>query len=137
METGAAQKITSYRDLVVWEKAMELVIASYQIAKQLPPSEHYGLTSQIQRAAVSIPANIAEGHGQSHLGDYLHHLSVATGSLRELETHVLIACRLSYLKKRDAEAALNLATEVGRMLTALTQRLRSRKASPSASGSET
>ncbi len=121
------RKITSYRDLLVWEKAMDLVVASYRLAKRLPGNETYGLASQIQRAAVSIPANIAEGHARRHLGDYLHHLSVANGSLRELETHILIACRLSYLQQSEVDPTLGLAAEVGRMLTGLTQKLRTRK----------
>ncbi|MBZ5502136.1 MAG: four helix bundle protein [Acidobacteriia bacterium] len=89
--------IKSYRDLLVWQKAMDLVVASYGIAKKLPAQEMYGLVTQIQRAAASIPANIAEGHGRKHRGDYLHHLSIARGSLLELETHLLIAGRLGYL----------------------------------------
>lgn len=87
----------SYRELLVWQKAMDLVVESYRIASLLPKAELYGLRSQIQRAAVSIPANIAEGHGREHLGDYLHHLSAATGSLMELETHFLITEKLSFL----------------------------------------
>ena len=66
--------VNSYRALRVWQKAMDLVLTSYEVAKQFPQSELYGLMSQIQKAAVSIPANIAEGHGREHLGDYLHHL---------------------------------------------------------------
>ena len=88
--------IRSYRDLKVWERAMDLVVASYKFTELLPKSEAYGLVPQIGRAAVSIPANIAEGHGREHLGEYLHHLSVANGSLMELETHFLIANRLAY-----------------------------------------
>jgi four helix bundle protein len=79
--------VKSYRDLKVWEKAMDLVVESYRITKLLPRGEAYGLATQIQRAAVSIPANIAEGHGIDHLGDYLRHPSMAKGSLTELETH--------------------------------------------------
>ena len=127
MDGNVIHKITSYRDLLVWEKAMDLVVASYRLAKRLPGNETYGLASQIQRAAVSIPANIAEGHARRHLGDYLHHLSVANGSLRELETHILIACRLSYFQQSEVDPALGLAAEVGRMLTGLTQKLRSRE----------
>ena len=66
--------LKSYRELKVWQKAMDLVVESYRVSKLLPKSEMFGLTSQIQRAAVSIPANIAEGHGREHLGDYLRHL---------------------------------------------------------------
>ena len=77
MSTNAAVK--SYRDLQVWQKAMALVVESYSVAKFLPKSESYGLIGQMQRAAVSVPANIAEGHGREHLGDYLRHLSIANG----------------------------------------------------------
>jgi four helix bundle protein len=87
--------IKSYRDLRVWERAMDLVAASYKLTELLPRSEVHGLTAQIRRAVVSIPANIAEGHGREHLGDYLHHLSVTNGSLMEPETHFLIANRLA------------------------------------------
>ena len=121
--------IRSYRDLKVWQKAMDLVEESYRIAKRLPKSETFGLASQIQRAAVSIPANIAEGHGREHLGDYLHHLSVATGSLMELETHFLIAGRLSYVEASEVEAILNHTGEVSRMLSGLTTSLKSSKPS--------
>src|SRR5262245_48278962 len=95
--------VKSYRDLLVWQKAMNLVVESYRLANQLPKSELYGLTSQIQRAAISVPANIAEGHGRDHLGDYLRHLSIANGSLMELETHLLLIHRLAYLSIEDIE----------------------------------
>src|SRR5207247_9756088 len=80
--------IRSYRDFLVWQKAMGLVVECYRITTLLPKNETYGMVNQIQRAAVSVPANIAEGHGRDHLGDYLHHLSVANGSRMELETHL-------------------------------------------------
>lgn len=99
-------EIRSYRDLLVWQKAMDLVLECYRLGKLLPKSEMYGLTAQTQRSAVSIPANIAEGHGREHLGDYLHHLSVANGSLMELETHLLIIQRLSYLSVIEIKRAL-------------------------------
>ena len=116
--------VRSYRDLDVWQKAVELVVESYRLTKLLPKSEAYGLASQIRRAAVSIPANIAEGHGREHLGDYLHHLSVANGSLMELETHLLLTHRLDYLLVSQIEPVLKLAGEVGRMLAGLTRALR-------------
>jgi four helix bundle protein len=117
----------SYRDLLVWQRAMDLVAPSYALGKRLPANERFGLTSQIQRAAVSVPANIAEGHGRRHLGDYLHHLSIASGSLKELETHLLIAVRLGYLSEADLRPALQVSDEVGRMLTGLAQKLRTRQ----------
>ncbi len=120
-------QVRSYKDLLVWQKAMDLVVLSYELGRQLPDSERYGLATQIRRAAVSIPANIAEGHGRKHLGDKLHHLSVANGSLKELETHLLIAERLAFLKSAIIQPALKLAEELGRMLSVLTQKLEAKK----------
>ena len=121
--------VNSYRDLEVWQRATDLVIECYRLANRFPKNELYGLTSQIQRAAISIPANIAEGHGRDHLGDYLHHLSVANGSLMELETHLLIAARLSYLDEGDSKPVLSRTAEVGRMLAGLARALRKKRTS--------
>jgi four helix bundle protein len=118
------KRVGSYRDLLVWQKSMDLVVKSYELAKRLPSNEVYGLSSQIQRAAVSVPANIAEGYGRHHRGDYLHHVSIANGSLKELETHFLIAQRLAYLSEEQIATALQLTSELGRMLRALAQGLR-------------
>ncbi len=116
--------IRSYRELKVWGRAMDVVVASYKLTELLPKSEAYGLVTQIRRAAVSIPANIGEGHGREHLGDYLHHLSVANGSLMELETHLLIAGRLAYVRMNEIEPLLELTAKVSRMLAGLTKKLR-------------
>jgi four helix bundle protein len=116
--------IRSYQDLKVWQKAMDLVVESYKLTELLPGTELFGLAAQIRRAAVSIPANIAEGHGREHLGDYLHHLSVANGSLMELETHFLIGSRLSYFKVGKTQGALGLGAEIGRMLAGLVRKLK-------------
>jgi len=116
--------VSSYRDLKVWQKAMDLVVTSYALTKRFPQTEIYSLTSQIQRAAVSIPANIAEGHGREHLGDYLHHLSVANGSLMELETHFLLGGRLRYLSNDELTGILSQTEEVGRMLAGLIRSLK-------------
>ena len=121
------REVKSYKDLTVWQKAMDLVIICYQVSSQLPKTEIYGLSSQIQRAAVSIPANIAEGKGRNHLGDYIRHLSIANGSLKELETHLLIVNRLSYLETKHIEPALKLSDEIGRMLNSLIDKLTERK----------
>lgn len=125
--SDAKTSIASYRGLTVWQKGMDLVVSSYQLAKSLPASETYGLAIQIQRAAVSVPANIAEGYGRHHVGDYLHHVFIANGSLKELETHLLIAQRLSYLREDQIEPALALATQVGQMLRRLAQGLRKKQ----------
>ena len=108
---------------------MDLVVESYKIVSLFPKKEIYGLATQIQRLAVSIPANIAEGHGREHLGDYLHHLSCANGSLMELETHFLIASKLSYVSEAQLESALQSASELGRMLARLIGKLKTRRAS--------
>ena len=117
-------RVRSYRDLQVWQKAMALVVESYRVAKLLPKSETYGLIGQIQPAAVSIPANIAAGHGREHLGDSVRHLSVANGSLMELETHFLISVELEYLTRDQIAPVMAMTSEVGRMLTGLTRKLR-------------
>jgi len=121
---GVRKTVRSYRDLVVWQKAMDLVVESYLLSRLLPKFEIWGLASQIQRAAVSVPANIAEGQGREHLGDYVRHLSIANGSLMELETHLLLLIRLNYFAEPDLACALALTAEVGRMLTGLTQSLK-------------
>jgi len=115
--------IRSYRDLEVWQAAVDLVVEVYRFSAAFPKCETYGLRSQLRAAAVSVPANIAEGHGREHLGDYLHHLSVANGSLMELETHCIIAQRLSYAAE-DIPSLLKRAAEVGRMLAGLIRALK-------------
>jgi four helix bundle protein len=116
--------LKTYRELEVWQKAMDLVVAVYRLSGDFPPQERYGLASQIQRAAVSIPANIAEGYGRSHRGDYLHHLSIARGSLAELETHLTLVVRLGFLDREAVLEIWELTQEVGRMLTGMTQSLK-------------
>jgi len=115
--------LKSYRDLDVWEKSVDLVVLVYQLAKSFPSEEKFGLTSQIKKAAVSVPANIAEGYGRTHRGDYVHHLSMARGSLAELETHVVIAGRLNFIKRKETVETWNVAQEVGKMLNKLIQTL--------------
>ena len=119
--------IKGYRDLVVWQRAMDLVTETYRLTASFPRDERYGLVQQLNRAAVSIPSNVAEGHGRDHLGDYLHQLSVANGSLMELETQLMIAGRLGYLSRESEERILTHAGEVGRMLSGLARALRKRR----------
>src|SRR5690348_12240672 len=111
--------VRNYRDLVVWQKAMDLVEGVYRATQGWPSSEQYGLTSQVRWAAVSIPANVAEGQGRSGSRVFLHHLSMANGSLREVETHLLIAGRLSYLDYPTCDTLLQQMAEVGRLLLGL------------------
>ncbi len=121
-----AKRIASYRDLRVWQKAMDLVDVCYRVTKRLPSTERYGLVSQMQRASISVAANIAEGHGRRHLREKLHHLSIANGSLKETETLLLICQRQGHLAEKEVESALQLADEIGKMLTVLRQRLESK-----------
>ncbi|HEX6966689.1 MAG TPA: four helix bundle protein [Gemmatimonadaceae bacterium] len=114
----------AYRNLKVWQKAMDLVLEAYALARRLPANERYGLTSQLQRAAVSVPANIAEGNGRVHPGEYLHHLSIARGSLLELDTHLEVARRLDYFSEHDLAEIHRLRGHVSRMLHGLMARLR-------------
>ena len=97
---------SSYRKLDVWRRAMDIVFDCYKAAKKFPREELYGLTNQLQRAAVSIPANIAEGQGREHRKEFLNHLSIAHGSLAELETHLQIAERLHYLNSDTVQSLL-------------------------------
>ena len=111
--------LNTYRGLTVWQKAMDLVVASYRLSMRFPTEERYGLTSQLRRAAVSVPANIAEGYGRKHRREYLHHLSIARGSLAELETHVALAVRLEFVTREEALEVWDLSQEVGRILNKL------------------
>src|SRR2546430_10031541 len=108
--------IRSYRELEVWQKAMDLVVLCYQVAAKFPKGEMYGLVVQLQRAAVSVPANIAEGQGRNHTREFINHLSIAYGSLMEVETHLQIASRLNYLDGSMLDALLSKSAEIGRML---------------------
>jgi four helix bundle protein len=119
--------IESYRDLLVWQKAMGLVVECYRLSDLFPKTEMYGLASQLRRAAVSIPANIAEGHGREHLGDYLHHLSFANGSLMEVETHLLLAEKLSFLESKQVNQVLVASAEVDRILAGLIRSLKNKR----------
>ena len=113
----------NYRDLVVWQKAMDLVEIVYAVTANFPSDERFGLTSQVRRAAVSIPSNIAEGEGRRSRNEFGHFLSVAYGSLREVETQLLIAVRLGYAIAEYCQPAFDLADEVGRMLNGLSRSL--------------
>ena len=107
----------SYQDLEVWQKSMEFVIDCYKISKGFPSHELYGLTSQLRRAAVSIPSNIAEGHGRIHTKELTYHLSIAHGSLIEAQTQLRIAHRLGYLARPNLTLLLESSWRIGQMLT--------------------
>ena len=109
----------TYRDLKAWQKAMELVTEIYRNTRTFPREETYGLTSQIRRAAISIPSNIAEGQGRRLPGDFQYFLRNARGSLLELETQILISGNLGYLQGHEVEDLLKRSAEVGRILNGL------------------
>lgn len=121
--------ITSYRDLIVWQQAMALAASCYKATKSFPASEVYGMTSQIRRSAASIPANIAEGNGRENTGAYIHSLRIAQGSLKELETHVLLAETVELMQKPNAEQLLEACESVGKLLRALIRSLQEKLAS--------
>jgi len=107
-----------HEDLKVWQKGVDLVVSVYRLTGSFPKSELYGLTSQMRRAAVSVPSNIAEGHALKQTQAYLRHLAIASGSLAEVETQLEIARRLGYLSPESGEV-FEKAKEVGRMLVGL------------------
>ena len=120
--------IRSFRDLEAWQRAMDLVVAVYALAARLPREERYGLAMQLRRAAISIPANISEGHARGTRG-YLYFLSVALGSLAEVDTQLDLAGRLQMASARDLEALAEMTAELGRILHGLRRSLERRLAS--------
>ncbi len=116
--------IESHRDLLVWQKGMDLVEAIYRITQKLPSHEQFGLISQLRRAAVSIPSNIAEGYGRHSSGSYRQFLSTSRGSLLELETQIELCVRLNYLIQSDTSSILADITELSKMLTSLISKIR-------------
>jgi four helix bundle protein len=112
-------KLNSFRDLRVWQLGMELVELIYRLTQNFPKYEIYGLASQIQRAAVSVPSNIAEGHTREHTKEFLHHLSIAQASLAELETQLEIAARLKYVETSELGPILERVVSLGKQQYAL------------------
>jgi four helix bundle protein len=119
-------QITSYRDLKVWQESMSLVEGCYRFSSEFPKEELFGLTSQLRRAAVSVPANIAEGYGRDSRGSYVAFLKTAQGSLKELETHLMLAQRLKIGSLEMADRLLSQGDSIGRMLRALIRSLEGR-----------
>lgn len=120
------EKLESYRDLKVWQRAMTLAEACYLHTRSFPRDEMFGLTSQIRRAATSIAANIAEGYGREQTGLFIQFLRVSQGSLKELETHLLIAQRVKIGSQKEVEPLLDKCQELGKMLRALIRSLQGR-----------
>jgi len=111
--------VQSYRELIAWQKAMDFAAEVYRITRGFPKDESYGVTSQLRRAAVSIPSNIAEGQGRQTTGEFRQFLGHARGSLLETETQILLSERLKYLDQKTTEALLEQSAELGRILNGL------------------
>ncbi len=114
----------SYRELLVWQKAMQTVTDVYKLSGNFPKEETYGLTNQLRRAVVSVPSNIAEGQGRDSTKEFIHYLSIAYGSLMEVETQLQIAGNLNYLKESNVDKLLDQTAEIGRLLNGLSRSLR-------------
>lgn len=124
--SGERVGIRSHRDLLVWQRGMELAALVYGLARELPAEEKFGLVSQMCRAAVSVPANIAEGHGRAAPREFAHFLSIAKGSVMEVETLIMLTSRLGYVAESRISALLARTDEIGRMLTTLRERVNDR-----------
>jgi|SRR5579872_3630430 len=118
-----AKAIQTYRDLKAWDEAMYLVEDIYKITKKLPSEEQYGLRSQIRRCAVSLPSNIAEGHGRKGNKEFMHHLSIAKGSLSELETQLILCVRLEYISRTDLKPIWDRTQIVSKLISGLVKSL--------------
>jgi len=116
-------KIQSHRDLILWQKAMDLVVHVYRLTTPFPYSETHRLVAQMTRSAASVPANIAEGHARGTRKEFANFLALAKGSLMETETFLMLAIRLGYLKRTEAESVLELVTEISKILTAIRGKL--------------
>jgi len=121
--TEEKQKIRTFRDLLIWQKSIKLVTQIYEVTKIFPKEEAFGLTSQMRRCAVSIPSNIAEGHGRNSTRDYLRFFQIATGSLYELQTQLVIANNLSFFSEEAFISLEENAREIERMLSSFVRKL--------------
>ena len=118
-------EIRSHRDLVAWQKAMDLGIEVYRLTSTLPESERFGLVSQLRRASVSVASNIAEGYGRGATADYIRFLRASRGSLYEIDTQLLLAVRLEYIQTSSYDDILERINECGRVLAGLIRSLES------------
>lgn len=117
------ENIKDFKDLILWQRAMDLVVEVYQLVKKLPKEELFALSDQIRRAVISIPSNIAEGQGRNSSKEFIHFLSIAKGFKAELETQLLLCVRINYLTESEIEKAMSLIEEVGKMLNSLQKKL--------------
>jgi four helix bundle protein len=118
-----SSRIESYRDLLVWQHSVDLVVAVYSLTRAFPKEELFGLTSQVRRSATSIPANIAEGYGRQNTGSYRQFLKIAQGSLKELETHLIVAERVGLAAGDEIVPLLRRSDDIGKMLGQLIRKI--------------
>jgi four helix bundle protein len=116
--------VNSYKDLIVWQKAMALTEMIYALTQSFPKEEVYGLKSQVRRAAVSVPSNIAEGNARNSQAEYIQFLSIARGSLAEVETQLILAERFGYISREKNQSAFELQVEVGKMINTIIRKLK-------------
>ncbi|AUP77696.1 four helix bundle protein [Flavivirga eckloniae] len=114
----------SYRDLIVWQKSMEVVTLTYKLLKQFPEDEKFGLTSQIKRSSVSVPSNIAEGYGRNYRKDYVRFLNISRGSLYEMQTQFQIGMNLKFINENELKEIKVLSVEIEKMLNSLINKLK-------------
>jgi four helix bundle protein len=122
-ESGQRTIVNSYRDLLIWQSAIELAEKCYSATNSFPGREMYGMSAQIRRAAASIAANIAEGYGREQRGSFIQFLRIAQGSLKELETHIILSERVGLMARDNVGRLLNQSDDLGRMLRAMIRSL--------------
>ena len=118
-------KVKTYKDLIVWQKAMEMTTLLYKIIKKLPKEETYTLSDQMRRGAISIPSNIAEGFGRNSKKEYLQFLYIANGSVCELETQLTLCVNINYLSETETQPIMDLLSEIGKIIMTITKKLNS------------
>jgi four helix bundle protein len=122
-----ASDINSYKDLLVWQQSVELAVLCYEITRKFPRADLFGITNQLRRSSASVAANIAEGHGRESSAHFVQFLKIAQGSLKETETHIIIAGRLELGSRDDLKIALKMCEEIGKMTRSLIRAIQARK----------
>ena len=126
MAESQRTRIRSYRELKIWQRSMDLTVQTYELTRRFPSEEKYGLSSQMRRAAASVPANIAEGQARRSKKEFLQMLSIARGSLAELETFVTLSERLGLIRRETSNSLLENCAEINRMMNGLMRSLANR-----------
>ena len=120
-------KVQTYKELIVWQKSMDMTVMLYPLLKKLPKVETYALSDQMRRAAISIPSNIAEGYGRNTKKEYLQFLYIANGSVCELETQLILCVRVNYFTETEIQPIMSLLSEIGKIIITITKKINSNK----------